>query len=160
MHEGVVKAVDDVGFSIDEETGLVGESALASRCPSSPSFLCQLEENRRQGVMFDGVDLLRLSEKEMRGYRGRHLSMILQDPLCSLNPVFTIGDQVGEGIVIHEKVHGKPLRHRVVELLHWVGIPAPETRVGDYPHQFSGGMRQRVVGCNMPCLPPPLFDCR
>ena len=72
--------------------------------------------------------------------------MILQDPLSSLNPVFSIGGQVGEGIVIHDRVKGKPLRQRVVELLHWLGISAAETRLGDYPHQFSGGMRQRVVG--------------
>jgi oligopeptide/dipeptide ABC transporter ATP-binding protein len=72
--------------------------------------------------------------------------MILQDPLSSLNPVFSIGDQVGEGIVIHDKLKGNQLLQRVVELLRWVGIPAAETRVGSYPHQFSGGMRQRVVG--------------
>ena len=72
--------------------------------------------------------------------------MILQDPLSSLNPVFSTGDQVGEGIVIHDRIKGKPLRQRVVELLQWLGIPSAETRLGDYPHQFSGGMRQREVG--------------
>ena len=97
-------------------------------------------------VLFDGVNLLDLSDKGIRQYRGRHISEILQDPLVSLNPVFSIGDQVGEGIIIHDKVKGKPLRERVITLLRGLGIPAADTRVSDYPHQFSGGMRQRVVG--------------
>jgi oligopeptide/dipeptide ABC transporter ATP-binding protein len=80
--------------------------------------------------------------------------MILQDPLTSLNPVFPIGEQVGEGIIIHDGLKGKPLKQRVTELLQWVGIPAAETRLGDYPHQFSGGMRQRVVGAiSLACRP-------
>jgi oligopeptide/dipeptide ABC transporter ATP-binding protein len=150
LRRGVVKAVNDVSFSINagETLGLVGESG----CGKSITSLAVLRLVPTPGkivggsVIFDGVDLLSLSEQEMRGYRGRHLSMILQDPLSSLNPVFTIGDQIGEGITIHDKLKGKALRERIVELLRWVGIPAAETRIGDYPHHFSGGMRQRVVG--------------
>ncbi len=150
VRRGVVKAVDDLSFSIDsgETLGLVGESG----CGKSITALSILRLVPTPGrtisgsVIFDGVDLLSLSEKEMRMYRGRHLSMILQDPLSSLNPVFSIGDQVGEGIITHDRVKGKPLRQRVIELLQRVGIPTAETRLGDYPHQFSGGMRQRVVG--------------
>jgi oligopeptide/dipeptide ABC transporter ATP-binding protein len=150
VRRGVVKAVDDISFSIDtgETLGLVGESGCGKSI-TSLSILRLVPPPGRTiagSVTFDGVDLLSLSEEEMRGYRGRHLSMILQDPLCSLNPVFTIGDQVGEGIVIHDRLKGKPLQQRVVELLRWLGIPAAETRIGAYPHQFSGGMRQRVVG--------------
>ena len=143
-----------------ETLGLVGESGCGKSITSLSILRLVPTPGRTVGgsVTFDGVDLLSLSEKEMRRYRGRHLSMILQDPLSSLNPVFTIGDQIGEGIVIHEKVQGKPLRHRVVELLHWVGIPAPETRVADYTnsarHEATGGR-----GC-MPCLPSSLPYCR
>ncbi len=150
MRRGVVKAVDDVSFSIEkgETLGLVGESGCGKSVTSLSILRLVPTPGRTIGgsVTFDGVNLLSLSEKEMRKYRGRHLSMILQDPLSSLNPVFSIGDQVGEGIVIHDRIKGKPLLERVVETLGKVAIPAAETRVGDYPHQFSGGMRQRVVG--------------
>jgi oligopeptide/dipeptide ABC transporter ATP-binding protein len=150
LRRGVVKAVDDVSFSIDrgQTLGLVGESGSGKSMTSLSILRLVPTPGKTVGgsVTFDGVDLLSLSEKEMRGYRGRHLSMILQDPLSSLNPVLTMGDQVGEGIIIHQGIKGKPLLQRVVELLHWVGIPAPASRVNDYPHQFSGGMRQRVVG--------------
>jgi peptide/nickel transport system ATP-binding protein/oligopeptide transport system ATP-binding protein len=95
--------------------------------------------------MFDGVDLLSLSEKEMRGYRGRHLSMVLQDPLSSLNPVFTIGDQISEAVSIHKKIGAEALHEKCIRLLKDVGISAPEQRLEDYPHQLSGGQRQRVM---------------
>lgn len=150
MRRGLVKAVDGISFTIDrgETLGLVGESGCGKSITSLSLLRLVPTPGRITGgsVKFDGVDLLSLSEKEMTRYRGKHLSMILQDPLSSLNPVFNIGDQIGEGIVIHEGVKGKPLLGRVVELMQWVGIPAPATRVGAYPHQFSGGMRQRVVG--------------
>jgi oligopeptide/dipeptide ABC transporter ATP-binding protein len=147
---GVVKAVNDVDLSVDrgETLGIVGESGSGKsamslsilRLISSPGQIVGGE------IKFDGVDLLKLSNQEMRAYRGRHLSMILQDPLSSLNPVLSIGDQVAESIVVHENLHGEALRQRVIELLKLVGIPAPATRINQYPHQFSGGMRQRVVG--------------
>ncbi len=158
LRRGVVKAVDDISFSIDrgETLGIVGESGSGKSVTSLSILRLVPPPGRNMGgtVTFDGVDLLSLSEKEMREYRGRHLSMILQDPLSSLNPVFPIGDQVGEGIVIHDKIKGKLLRQKVVALLQRLGIPAAETRIRDYPHQFSGGMRQRVVGATcLACSP-------
>jgi len=97
-------------------------------------------------ILFEGDDLLGKSEKEMRSYRGRYISQILQDPLSSLNPVFTVSNQVAEGIIIHDNLRGHELRDRVLNLLKRLGIPGAELRMNDYPHQFSGGMRQRVVG--------------
>ena len=94
----------------------------------------------------------------MRTYRGRQLSMILQDPLTSLNPVFRIGDQVAEGIIIHDRIRGKKLWQKVIELSQRLGIPAMYSRLKDYPHQFSGGMRQRVVGAiALACRPQILI---
>ncbi len=150
MRRGVVRAVDDISFSVDrgETLGLVGESGSGKSVTAFSILRLVPTPGKTIGgtITYEGVDLLSLREKEMREYRGRHLSMILQDPLSSLNPVFSIGDQVGEGIVIHEGIRDERLRERVVELLRLVDIPAAETRVRDYPHQFSGGMRQRVVG--------------
>jgi oligopeptide/dipeptide ABC transporter ATP-binding protein len=150
LRRGVIRAVNDISFSIEEgETlGLVGESGSGKSMTSLSLLRLVPPPGKIVGgsVMFDGVDLLKLSDKEMREYRGRHLSMVLQDPLSSLNPVFTIGDQIGEGITIHDKLHGAPLRQRVVEMMRAVDIPAPEARTRAYPHQLSGGMRQRVVG--------------
>ncbi|MFQ5825989.1 MAG: ABC transporter ATP-binding protein [Dehalococcoidia bacterium] len=148
---GVVKAVDGVNFSLKEgETlGLVGESACGKTvtCLSLLRLLPQPAGRIVGGkVLFDGQDLLKLSEQEMRSYRGSRLSMILQDPMTSLNPVFTIGNQVGEALTIHQKIKGSPLWERVKEMLRLVRIPAAEVRMRDYPHQMSGGMRQRVVG--------------
>ncbi len=150
LRRGVIRAVDDVSFSVEEgETlGLVGESGSGKTMTSLSLLRLVPTPGKIVGgsVLFDGVDLLKLSDKEMREYRGRHLSMVLQDPLSSLNPVFTIGNQIGEGITIHDGLHGEPLRQRVVGMMRAVDIPAPESRLRDYPHQFSGGMRQRVVG--------------
>ncbi len=150
MRRGVVKAVDDVSFSVDrgETLGLVGESGCGKTITALSILRLVPKPGKTVGgtILFDGVDLLTKSEEEMRRYRGRHLSQILQDPLSSLNPVFTIGDQIGEGIVIHDKIKGKELRQRVIGLLQRLAIPSAETRIKDYPHLFSGGMRQRVVG--------------
>jgi oligopeptide/dipeptide ABC transporter ATP-binding protein len=148
---GVTKAVDGLSFRVEEgETlGFVGESG----CGKSVTGLSILRLVPKHAgkivsgqVLFDGVDLLLKSEAEMRGYRGRHLSMILQDPMVSLNPVFSIGDQIGEGVVFHQGIKGKLLWEKVIEVMRLVRIPSPELRLWDYPHQFSGGMRQRVVG--------------
>ncbi len=150
LRRGVVRAVDGVSFSIAEgETlGLAGESGSGKTMVALSLLRVVPHPGRIVGgsVRFDGVDLLSLGEKEMRAYRGRRLSMILQDPLSSLNPVLTIGDQVGETLVIHQGLRGSALKDRVVELLASVGIPSPESRLKDYPHQFSGGMRQRLSG--------------
>ncbi|HWA19595.1 MAG TPA: ABC transporter ATP-binding protein [Devosia sp.] len=156
--QGVVKAVDGVSFDLDrgETLGIVGESGSGKsamslsllRLISPPGEIVEGE------VRFDGVDLLQLDEAQMQTYRGRHMSMILQDPLSSLNPVLTIADQVGEGIILHDRIRGEKLQRRLIELMQLVGIPAPETRLGQYPHQLSGGMRQRVVGAiSIACRP-------
>ena len=149
---GVVKAVDGVSFDIDEgETlGLVGESACGKSVTGlSILRLLQKPAGKIVGgqILYNGEDLLLKSEEAMRSYRGRHLSMILQDPMLSLNPVFTIGYQIGEGITVHQGRRGqKPLREKVLDVMRQMRIPAAETRISDYPHQFSGGMRQRVGG--------------
>ncbi len=158
LRRGTVKAVDDISFSIEagRTLGLVGESGSGKS--ATALSLLRLIPTPGQivggSIVFDGVDLMSLSERQMRDYRGKQISMILQDPLSSLNPVFRIGDQIGEGIIIHEHLHGEPLHTRVVDLLKSVGIPAAEQRYYDYPHQFSGGMRQRVVGAiSLACRP-------
>ena len=148
---GVIKAVDGVSFSLQEgETlGLVGESGSGKTIASlSILRLVPKPAGRIVGgkIMFDGEDLITKSETEMKAYRGKRISMVLQDPMTSLNPVFSIGNQVGEPLAIHQKLKGTALREKVKEMLRRVRIPAPEVRMRDYPHQMSGGMRQRVVG--------------
>jgi oligopeptide/dipeptide ABC transporter ATP-binding protein len=158
LRRGLVKAVEDVSFSLErgETLGIVGESG-SGKSMTALSILRLVPKPGKTvcgSVMLDGVDLLTLSENEMRRYRGRHLSMILQDPLRSLNPVFSVGDQVGEGITLHDGIKGAPLRQRVLDLLRSVNIADPERRLKDYPHQFSGGMRQRLVGAiSIACSP-------
>ena len=156
---GVVKAVDGVSFSLNrgETLGLVGESG-GGKTMTSLSILRLVPKpaGRIVGgeIIFDGEDLVAKSEKEMESYRGKRISMILQDPMTSLNPVFTIGDQVAEPIKQHQKLKGPALWERVKEMLKLVRIPAPEIRIHDYPHQMSGGMRQRVVGAvGLSCQP-------
>lgn len=150
LRRGVVKAVDDVSFSVDrgETLGIVGESGCGKTMTATSIMRLVPKPGRHVGgsILFNGEELLTKNEEQMREFRGRHMSQILQDPLSSLNPVFSIGNQVGEGIIIHDHIKGKALRERMVELLRRLGIPAVETRIRDYPHQFSGGMRQRVVG--------------
>jgi oligopeptide/dipeptide ABC transporter ATP-binding protein len=159
LRRGVVKAVDGVSFTLDEgETlGLVGESGSGKSitCLSILRLVPKPAGRIVDGkISFNGVNLLSLPDDEMRGYRGRHISMILQDPMVSLNPVFSIGYQVGEGIHIHQGLKGKALWEKAAAMLRLVRIPSPEERLGDYPHQFSGGMRQRVVGAiSLACQP-------
>jgi oligopeptide/dipeptide ABC transporter ATP-binding protein len=148
---GVVKAVDGVSFDVrrGETLGVVGESG-SGKSMTALSLMRLVPAPAAQivggEVMLNGRNLLQLSEEEMTKVRGREISMILQDPMQALNPVFTIGDQVGETIRIHQGLRGQPLWERVVEALKKVRIPAPEARAKDYPHRLSGGMRQRVVG--------------
>jgi len=147
---GVLKAVDDVSVAIGagETLGLVGESACGkSVTASSVMRLIPIPPGRIAGgeIVFEGVDLLKLSEARMRKIRGKSISMIFQEPMTSLNPVFPVGDQVAEAITLHEKLSSREARARVIETFRLVRIPAPETRIDDYPHQMSGGMRQRVM---------------
>jgi len=147
---GTVHAVDDLTFSIDkgDTLALVGESG----CGKSVTALSILRlvpdpPGRIVGgeIMFKGRDLLRLSSREMRRIRGNAISMVFQDPMTSLNPVFTIGDQISEAIRTHESVSRREAWRRSVELLELVRMPDPHRRVHDYPHRLSGGMRQRVM---------------
>jgi oligopeptide/dipeptide ABC transporter ATP-binding protein len=148
---GTVKAVDGVSYHVKrgETLGIVGESgsgksvtalSLMRLVPTPPGRIVDGE------VILGGRNLLELSERQMTEVRGGEISMILQDPMQALNPVFTIANQVGEAIKIHQKLKGQALLDKVVDSLRKVRIPAPETRANDYPHQLSGGMRQRVVG--------------
>ena len=146
----VVKAVDRVSFSLHEgETlGLVGESGSGktTTCLSIVGLLPRGARLVGGSVVFEGEDLTRKSQRELRRIRGRRIAVILQDPMASLNPLFTIGRQVAEPAIFHQRLRGRSLRERVQQLLRAVRIPSPERRMGDYPHEMSGGMRQRIVG--------------
>jgi len=148
--DGVVKAVDDVSLYVNEgETlGIVGESGCGKSVtvlsvmrliPQPPGKIVGGE------VMFDGRDLLKVSDDEIRKVRGNKIAMIFQDPMTSLNPVLTIGRQIREGLELHMGMNNQESRKRSAELLAMVGIPEAEERLDDYPHQFSGGMRQRAM---------------
>lgn len=154
----VVKAVDGVSFYVDEnETlGLVGESGSGKTVSCLSVLRLVPKPGRIIGgrILLEGEDLLAMSKKKMQEIRGCKISMILQDPMTSLNPVFTIGNQIGESISTHLKFRGAELIARVIEMLKLVRIPAPETRISAYPHQMSGGMKQRVVGAiSISCQP-------
>jgi len=160
--EGVVKAVDGVSFSLreDETIGLVGESGCGKTitCLSILGLIARPGRVVNGCVLLNGEDLLKKSEREMAQIRGRRITMILQDPMTSLNPVFTIGNQVAEAIEIHQRARGHRLWEKTVEILQLVRIPSPEIRLGDYPHQMSGGMRQRVAGAAaLSCRPEVLI---
>jgi oligopeptide/dipeptide ABC transporter ATP-binding protein len=148
--EGEFKAVDGVSFSLDRgrTLGIVGESGCGKSVTSlSIMGLVPQPPGRIAGgeVVFDGTDLLRLDNTEMSELRGNRLSMIFQEPMTSLNPVFTVGDQIIEGIRRHRKIGQAEARDRAIEMLRRVRIPSPERRIDEYPHKLSGGMRQRVM---------------
>jgi oligopeptide/dipeptide ABC transporter ATP-binding protein len=160
---GVVKAVDGVSFNLrkGETLGIVGESgsgksvtvlSMMRLVPSPPGHIVGGE------VFLEGENILELPEKEMEKVRGSRIAMVLQDPMTALNPVFDIEDQVGEALKIHEGLKGQSLKETVVDMLRKVRIPAPDVRMKDYPHQLSGGMRQRVVGAiGISCNPAVLI---
>ncbi|MDP6495030.1 MAG: ABC transporter ATP-binding protein, partial [Dehalococcoidia bacterium] len=156
---GVVKAVDGVSFGVGEgETlGVVGESGCGKTITGlSLLRLVPKPAGRIAGgkVLFDGEDLLQKSDAEMRRIRGAGIATILQDPMTSLNPVFTIGSQVGEAISLHQGLREQRLWERIMDMLRLVRVPSPEARVRAFPHELSGGMRQRVVGAiALSCAP-------
>ncbi|MBI3535902.1 MAG: ABC transporter ATP-binding protein, partial [Deltaproteobacteria bacterium] len=148
--EGEVKAVDDVSFSVypGKTLGIVGESgcgksvaslSIMRLIPTPPGKIKSSE------IIYKGKNLLTLSSREMRSIRGNEISMIFQEPMTSLNPVFTIGNQIEETIRLHQHLSRNSTKDKAIEMLKLVGIPAPEKRIKDYPHQLSGGMRQRVM---------------
>jgi oligopeptide/dipeptide ABC transporter ATP-binding protein len=161
--DGVAKAVDDVSYSVDrrQTLGVVGESgcgksvtalSIMRLIPDPPGRIVSGQ------VLFDGKDMLTLSEEEMRHIRGNKIGMIFQEPMTSLNPVFTIGDQIEESILLHQKVTKAEAKEKTIEMLRLVGIPAPEQRYGEYPHQLSGGLRQRVmIAIALSCNPSILI---
>jgi len=146
----VVNAVDDVSFTLEEgkTIGLVGESGCGktTTCLSIVRLLPRGAMVTGGEVLLRGKNLLDLSDAEMQHVRGNDIAMILQDPMASLNPLFTVENQVGESARHHRGLRGTPLRDRVRELLTAVRIPSPDVRMGEYPHQMSGGMRQRIAG--------------
>src|SRR5947207_5217782 len=146
----VIKAVDDVSFTLNEgETlGIVGESGCGktTTCLSIVGLLPPAARIVGGHIVFAGQDLAKLSQRDMRRVRGAQIAMILQDPMASLNPLFSIYRQVAEPAYYHRAIRGGSLRRRVGELLRAVRIPSPEMRMREFPHQMSGGMRQRIVG--------------
>src|SRR4030088_3193581 len=159
---GVVRAVDGVSFEIrrGQTMGLVGESG----CGKSVTALSILKlidfPGRIAGgrILFDDLDLAEVEPEEMRQIRGHRIAMIFQEPMTSLNPVFTIGDQIAETVEVHKKVKRKEAWDRAIEMLKLVGIPSPERRVHDYPHHMSGGMRQRaMIAMALSCDPELLI---
>jgi oligopeptide/dipeptide ABC transporter ATP-binding protein len=160
--DGRVRAVDQVSFSIrrGEILGLVGESGAGKSLTSEAILrLIKCPPGRISGeVRYQGVDLLGLKEADMADIRGKDIAMIFQDAKASLNPVFRVGDQVLEAMLLHTSEPKRRLRQRVIELFYKVGIPSPEHRVQDYPHQFSGGMSQRaMIGTAISCTPSLLI---
>ena len=147
---GVAKAVDGVTFSVDKGKvlGIVGESGCGKSVTSlSIMRLVDPVTGKNEGgeILFDGTDILKLPEPEMRKLRGNRISMIFQEPMTSLNPVFTIGYQIEESLILHKGMDKKAARQQAIHLLKLVGIPEAGKRVDEYPHQLSGGMRQRVM---------------
>ena len=161
--DGVVKAVDGVDFEVHQGQvlGIVGESGCGKSITSlSIMRLVAGPQGKTIGgqVLFKGQDLLKLSEPEMRAIRGNRVALISQDPMTSLNPVLTIGDQIMEAIILHQKLDKSAARKKAIEALEAVGIPEAGNRLEDYPHQFSGGMRQRVmIAMALSCEPELLI---
>jgi oligopeptide/dipeptide ABC transporter ATP-binding protein len=160
---GVVKAVDNVSFDVyrGKTLGIVGESGCGKSVTSlSIMRLIPNPPGKITGgqVLYKGQDLLKLSPDAMRKVRGNEISMIFQEPMTSLNPVFTIGNQICEAISLHQDLSRAEVKNKAVEMLKLVGIPSPEKRVADYPHQLSGGMRQRVmIAMALSCNPNVLI---
>ncbi len=160
--EGAMKAVDGVSLNVPkgQTIGIVGESG----CGKSVLALSVLRLIEKPGkivggeVIFHGRDILKRNEKEMRNLRGNQISMIFQEPMTSLNPVYTVGDQIGESYEIHQKMTKRQAKIKSIEMLKLVGIPSPEKRIHQYPFEMSGGMRQRVmIAMALACAPELLI---
>lgn len=161
--DGVAKAVDDVSFSLDkgETLGLVGESGCG-KSVSALSIMRLIPEPPGKivggEILFKGKDILKVPEKIMQDIRGNDIGMIFQEPMTSLNPVFTCGDQIEEAVILHQKLSKEQAKVKAIEMLNLVGIPAPEQRYNEYPHQLSGGMRQRImIAMALSCNPEILI---
>jgi oligopeptide/dipeptide ABC transporter ATP-binding protein len=161
--DGTVKAVDGVDFKIERGAtlGLVGESGCG-KSVTAHTIMRLIEtppgDIAEGEIWFDGRDLLTLSEDQMRDVRGDDIAMIFQEPMTSLNPVFTVGDQIAEAVQLHQRVSEREARNRAIESLRLVGLSAPERRVRQYPHEMSGGMRQRVmIAMALSCNPKLLI---
>jgi oligopeptide/dipeptide ABC transporter ATP-binding protein len=161
--EGVVKAVDRVSFDLPrgQTLGILGESGCGKSVTALSIMRLIADPPGRiigGSIHFENEDLLELPLAEMRTIRGNQISMIFQEPMTSLNPVYTVGDQIGEVYVTHRGLNKRDARDQTIEILRLVGIPAPEQRVHEYPHQLSGGMRQRVmIAMAMACRPKLLI---
>lgn len=161
--QGRVTAVDGISFQVDagDIIGVVGESGSGKSVMTQSIMRLFDEKNTVEyegKILFEGKDLLKLSKANMRKIRGNDISMIFQDPLSSLNPVYTIGDQIRETILLHQKVSKKEAHAKAIEMLRLTGIPSPEQRVNEYPHQLSGGMQQRVmIAMALSCQPKLLI---
>ena len=159
----IVKAVDGITYSLNpgETVGIVGESGSGKSVSSlSVMRLIDSPPGRIVGgeIRFDGDDVLTMTDEEMRDLRGNKISMIFQEPLTSLNPVFSIGDQIMEPLILHQGLNRRDARDRAVEMLQLVGVPSPGERVKAYPHQLSGGMRQRaMIAMALSCNPQLLI---
>ncbi len=159
--DGIVRAVDGVSFELErgKVLGIVGESGSGKSVTAMTVMGLTRGVNARfEGeVLYKGTDLLKVSDRGMQEYRGNEIGMIFQDPMTSLNPVYRIGEQIVEAIQAHERVDRRAARARAIELLRQVGIPNPDSRVDDFPHQFSGGMRQRaMIAMALSCNPSVL----
>ena len=162
VKKGIVRAVEDVSFDVDqgEILAIVGESGSGKSVTSLSIMGLLAEPGHVAGgsLEFEGKDLATLSEKQYRELRGNDMAMIFQEPMTSLNPVYRVGNQIVEAIRTHEKVPKAEAKDRAVDLLRKVGIPSPEARINDYPHQMSGGMRQRVmIAMALACNPKLLI---
>ncbi|QTA37647.1 ABC transporter ATP-binding protein [Thermosipho ferrireducens] len=160
--DGIVKAVDGVDFEVyeGETLGIVGESG-SGKSVTSLSILRLLDEKGKiedGEIIFEGKNLLELDEDEMRKIRGNDIAMIFQEPMVALNPVFTVGEQIMEAILLHQDVSKNEARKMAIDMLKKVGIPEPEKRVDEYPHELSGGMRQRaMIAMALSCKPKLLI---